>query len=255
MAGPQDHPLRNILLTPIDLGTVIKRKGAPPAPTGPGASLKPKGRPPLPETAPPKGGTRVQMRAFDVAETKLGVDLPDWLEKRLPDHAYVQYDDGRDRIIARGGPSEGKGFIADGLGGRLRVVSEVQLAERSVDNGLGTKLIDETFIPDKTAQEAARAARTYSAGVNRGQNLYGAKVNSNSFAGGAHEQSAGRRAGTAEMWGHETRLGDGQLPPDFQRSRRLLGPGLGSTGLGRAITAVAEDIGDRLGGRSFRFDY
>lgn len=231
--------LREVLLTPVDLGGVLRSKR----------------RSPLPETAPPPGGTRVQMRAFDIFESKLGVELPDWLEKRLPDHAYVQYDDGRDRIIARGGPSKGKGFVADGLGGRLRVVSEVQPAERSVDSGLGTKLIDETFIPGKTAQEVARPARTYSASVNRGQNLYGAKVNSNSFAGGAHEQSTGRRAGSTEMWGHETRLGDGRLPPDFQRSRRLLGPGLGSTGVGRAITAVAEDVGDRLEGRSFRFSY
>ncbi|MBP6877486.1 MAG: hypothetical protein KBC34_05665 [Phenylobacterium sp.] len=232
------YSVKVVLLTPLDLSTALKWKG----------------REPAPETTPKPGGTRVQMRGYDIVENGLGVRLPKVVERILPDHTYVQYEDGRDTIVAKGGPTKsifsGEGLWQGGTG-QLKVVSEVRPASRSDDYRRGTKLIAETVVPGKSAKEVARPAQAHSAQVNRGGNLYGGNVNSNSFAGDAYERSTGRRPATPpDAWGSRTRLGGGQMSPQLQRARKLLGTGLGSTALGLAITGVAEDMGKRLGGRS-----
>ena len=224
---------REMLLRPIELGSVLKWQASPPAPTA----------------RPPSGGTQVQVRAFDMLEKWTGKKMPRVIERLSPDHAYVEYDDGKEQIIARGGPSAKKGaFFGDAVNGRLRTVGEVGPAARSVDNRQGTKILETSFVPGRSARQAAEPAKRYADGVNRGQNLYGATTNSNSFANGAYESSVGRRTAAPETWGNSTRLGDGMLPADLQRSRKRLGQGLGSTSIGRAINRVAEDIGSRLDG-------
>ncbi|MFN3513914.1 MAG: hypothetical protein ACK41C_12755 [Phenylobacterium sp.] len=230
-ASPRIPTVRDVLLAPVDLGMVLKWQRPQPAPY----------------TPPPGGGARVQVRSYDVVENNLGVRLPPALERLLPDHAYVEYDDGRERFIARGGPSaQGKAFVDNARNGTLRVQGGVEPAAQSVDNNKGTKVLDTTFLPGRTANEAAQPARDYTRRVNQGQNLYGATTNSNSFAFGAAESSTGRRSRHPEAWGHDTRLGDGRLAPDIQRSREILGPGLGSTKLGRVLSKMAEDVDGRL---------
>ena len=243
MAGPRVHPLQSILLSPIDLSAAIQWRRAAP----------------VPETNPRPGGTRVQLRGYDILEDRFGVKLPSFVEAITPDHTYVQYEDGGEPIVAKGGPTQpipSRAGFDEGLRGQLKVTSEIRPASWSDDYRRGTKLVAETFVPGRTAKEVVRPAQAYSAGVNRGGNLYGAGTNSNSFAADSYERSTGRRPSAGyDTWGNETRLGEGGMSADLQRSRRLLGSGFGSTTLGQAVTRVAEDVGDRLGDRLLMFGY
>lgn len=165
--------------------------------------------PTKPVASAPRGrdenGTWVRVKAYDISESNGGRHSKQW-----PDHMYVEYDDGRDQIIARGGPSaQGTQFFKDGLAGRLRVAAEVTPASQSQDYGRGGRILYETFLPYKTADEAAAPAREEMARANRGENLYGKWVNSNSFVGNVTERQFGRRIGDDQTWGYKTRLGDG----------------------------------------------
>lgn len=164
---------------------------------------------PTPEPAPRSRddhGTWVRVKAYDIVQSNGGPG-----SKRWADHMYVEYDDGHEQIIARGGPSaQGRKFITDGLTGRLRVAAEVTPASQSQDYGKGGRVLYQTFVPYRTAREAAAPAREEMARVNRGENRYGKCVNSNSFVGNVTERQFGRRIGDEQTWGYQTPLGDGR---------------------------------------------
>ncbi|MDO8380511.1 hypothetical protein [Phenylobacterium sp.] len=190
-------------------------------------------------------GTKVTVRAYDIASRRLP-----WLKLLDPvlyDHMYVEYDDGREPLIARGGPSS-RGllpFVRDGLSGRLRTTAEVMPAHQSEDFGRGERVLAQTFIPGRTAREVAQPAYVKAAQVRRGNNLYGRQVNSNSYAADSVEPIFGRRIGDEDTPGYETRLGDGELPEMVRRSQQALGQGFGSTAPGMFVYRLGEELGKR----------
>lgn len=189
-----------------------------------------------------QAGTTVRVESYDIAHQKWG-----WPRSRLPDHAFITYDDGREKIIARGGPSsEGLlPFIREGLAGKLRTTAEVTPARESKDFGRGERLLAQTFIPGRTAREAAQQAHQAAEKANRGNNLYGYGVNSNSYMADAAEPTFGRRIGDRTTPGYKTRLGDGELPKSVRRSQRALGQGFGSTAPGMLLYRLGEELGKR----------
>lgn len=149
--------------------------------------------------APAGPGTVVTVQAYPVP-----------LLGRHADHMFVTLDDGRDVLIARGGPSaSGPGeLVRDGLADQLTVRAEVKPQAQSLDQGRTGRVIFRGFVPQESAAEAADAARRHAAGVNRGGNDYRRDSSSNSFAADVVEDLFGCRVGDARTWGSRTRLRD-----------------------------------------------
>lgn len=65
------------------------------------------------------------------------------------EHMYVEYDDGRERLIARGEPSPRSGLpmLNGALSDNLRVSGSVVAAASGRDFGTGRRLIFEGFLP------------------------------------------------------------------------------------------------------------
>lgn len=200
-----------------------------------------------PNKGRPQSGTTVSVKAHDALVP------PSWpsglrkiLEPPSPDHMYVEYDDGQEQLIARGGPSShGLALFRDGLTGRLRTVAEVTPARQSRDYGTAQRTLAQTFLPGVTARQAAQPAYDVAAKARRGDNLYGGLVNSNSVAAAAAEPAFGRRIGNEHTWGYKTRLGDGELPESVRRSQQALGQGFGSTQPGMLLYRLGEELGKR----------
>lgn len=189
--------------------------------------------------APSRPGTWVRVKAYDIPHQKWGFPRT----PISPQHMFIEYDDGGRQIIARSGPSaEGARFLRDGLAGNLRVRSAVTPARESKDYGLGDRVVFQTFIPNRTAQEVSAPARDEARRTNRADNLYGGKVNSNSFVGGVMRATVGRGVGDQHTPGHDTRLEGGGLSPEMQRSRAILGTGFGSTAPGLFISRLAKTL-------------
>lgn len=168
------------------------------------------------------------------------------LDRLSPDHMYVEYDDGREQLIARGGPAaRGPAFFRDAMAGKLRTTAEVKPARQSRDYGTADRTLAQTFLPGVTARQAAQPAYEVAAQVRRGNNLYGGLVNSNSVAATAAEPAFGRRIGNGYTWGYKTRLGDGELPASMRRSQQALGQGFGSTAPGVLLSRFGEELGKR----------
>lgn len=146
-------------------------------------------------------GTQVTVRAFDIPGRK-GL-----LGRVTPDHMYVEYDDGQEQLIARGGPSgQGRGF-ADGLmRDDLHVVGEVTPARENRDYGRGERVLFRGFVPDVPAQQAAEPALRNAEALDRDPRRYRGGSNSNSFAADAVEPLFGVRPGDRQTWGWRDRL-------------------------------------------------
>ena len=188
-------------------------------------------------------GTWVRVKAYDIPQNKYGA--PPWLTIG-PDHMFVEYDDGREQVIARGGPSgEPRQFVRHGFAGQLRTRAEVTPAKDSKDYGAGQRVMFETFVPHRTARDVARPAYDKAARVNRADNLYGAGVNSNSFAADVIEDTFGRRVGDWQTWGAKTRLRSGGMSPTMTESRKALGTGFGSTAPGQLLYRLAQELGKK----------
>jgi len=157
-------------------------------------------------------GTNVTVYSYDVprAAGKLG--------ERTPDHMYVQYDDGREQVIARGGPSaSGLGYFLGAQNDTLRIKGEVTPARRNRDFGRGERVMFRGFLPGMTAQQASEGARKTAAELERAPRAYRATgTNSNSFVGDVIEPQFGVRPGDRQTWGSELRTRNsrrlGQLP-------------------------------------------
>lgn len=153
--------------------------------------LKGEPRPsPAPAQAAPR--TRVTVSSYDVPSKWLerwGYELRPWAKRLSPDHMYVEYDDGREQYIFRGGPS------GPFLG------AEVTPARRSKDHGRGERVLHRADLPGQTAREAIRPAQAAARQVNgAGQPYLVFGSNSNSVVGDL----------TAEQLRH--RVGDRQTP-------------------------------------------
>ena len=188
--------------------------------------------------------TRVTVKAYDIASQRYPWLKP--FDRYLPDHMYVEYEDGRETLIARGGPTAtGPDFKSRALRGDLRTNAVVLPAQDSVDNGRGTRVLSQTFIPGRTAREAAKPAYEQAARINRAQNLYGGQVNSNSYVGDVMEDTTGQRVGDRQTWGFRTRLQGGGMSPTMVGSRKALGAGFGSTAPGMFLYRLGEELGKR----------
>lgn len=147
----------------------------------------------------PRGrGTQVTVRAYDIPS------LPGPHE-----HMYVEYDDGREQLIARGGPSaDGGEFVGKGIAGRLQVVGGVSPASINRDYGKGRRVVFEGFVPEISAQEAAAPARQSGRMLQDHPRQYGWGANSNSYAADAVEPLFAIRPGDRLTPGYDTRLKD-----------------------------------------------
>lgn len=178
------------------------------APTGPVLTLKdyaalhraPKARP----------GTSVTVRAYDIP----------WLPGKA-EHMYVAYDDGREQLIARGGPSH----LGDVLNGNLRVVAGVTPAWESRDHGQGGRVLHRGFLPDVAARDAAAGARAQAAQLARDHRAYSRRSNSNSFAADVAEDLFGVRPGDRLTPGHDRRLREAPRVRPYDISPALRRPG------------------------------
>ena len=125
-------------------------------------------------------GTQVTVRAYDVPGAKSLAGFAS------PDHMYVEYDDGQEQLIARGGPSaQGRGFARDLVRDDLRVVGEATPARENRDHGRGERVLFRGFVPDLSAQQAAEPARRNAAALDQDPRRYRLGSNSNSFAADA----------------------------------------------------------------------
>jgi hypothetical protein len=133
----------------------------------------------------------------------------------IPDHMFVEYDDGQNPLIARGGPSKsGADFLPGWLDGSNRVTARVDASRLSPDYGTDYRTLATTYLPGVSAEQAAAAARQHAEGVNRGGNAYGLHANSNSFAADIAEPILGFRPSDPWTPGYRTHLSDGPpMPP------------------------------------------
>lgn len=146
-------------------------------------------------------GTRVTVRAYDVPGARGPLGLVS------PDHMYVEYDDGRQQLIARGGPSgQGRDFLGRLLRDDLQVVGEVTPARENRDHGRGERVVFEGFLPGAAAQEAAEPARRQAEMLARSPRRYRSGSNSNSYAADAVEPLFGVRPGDWQTWGADRPL-------------------------------------------------
>lgn len=127
--------------------------------------------------APKKGaGTQVTVKSYPV---KLGP-----APLLGAEHMYTEYDDGQSQYIFRGGPS------------RHGLHAQVDPAGESPDYGRGTRVVHETFIPGRSANEAAESARGTAARIEGSGRLYkGLISNSNSAVGDQMRDQFGYRVG------------------------------------------------------------
>lgn len=147
------------------------------------------------EQAPKRPGTSVRVRSYKIPG--LGP-----LE-----HMYVEYDDGRERLVARAGPSaEGAGFMRGVLTDTLHVTGGVAPAYLSRDYAKGERTVFSGYLPGVTAQEAARPARDEAKRLAKDPRRYRAFANSNTYAADVTEPLFGVRSGTAFTPGRRTRL-------------------------------------------------
>ncbi|MFZ5720314.1 MAG: hypothetical protein ACOY5Y_12740 [Pseudomonadota bacterium] len=149
--------------------------------------------------APRKDGTRVTVRAYDIPR------ITGPLGQLTPDHMYVEYDDGRDQLIARGGPNDNAGAA---LSDEWTVTAGVTSARKSRDYGRGGRVLFQGFLPGQTAQQAAAPARAHAEEVNQGRRRYGWGANSNSYAADVVERLFGVRPGDSQTPGYRQRLRD-----------------------------------------------
>ena len=174
------------------------------------AHLTPRERVALARAPTKRPGTRVTVRAYDIP----------WLPGKA-EHMFVEYDDGRERLIARGGPSH----LGDALSGNLRVVAGVTPARESRDDGQGGRVLHSGFLPDVAATDAAARARTHAAQLARDNRSYSARSNSNSFAADVAEDLFGVRPGDRLTPGYDRRLKDAPRVRPYDISPAMRGPG------------------------------
>lgn len=146
-----------------------------------------------PEPRREPDGTTVRVRSYEVARLPVGRE-----------HMYVEYDDGRDHLVARGGPAQqGLGVI---LGGE-RIRAGVSPASEALDDDRGGRVLMTRFIPGKTAQELARPAVELGRDLQERPRRYRPLTrNSNSYAADVAEPLFGRRPGDWQTPGAGTRL-------------------------------------------------
>lgn len=127
--------------------------------------------------APRKGaGTQVTVKSYPV---KLGP-----VPLLGAEHMYTEYDDGRSQYVFRGGPS------------RHGLHAQVDPAGQSPDYGRGTRVVHETLIPGRSANEAAESARGTAARIEQSRAPYGVvSSNSNSAVGDQMRDQFGYRVG------------------------------------------------------------
>lgn len=138
-----------------------------------------------------RAGTQVTARSYDIP----------WLPGKA-EHMYLEYDDGRDQLIGRGGPSH----LSGAVDGSLRVVGGVTPARQSRDYGKGGRVVQSGFVPDMTAQQASASARALGDRLAADPRAYSYRSNSNSFAADAFEGLFGVRPGDHLTPGHDRRL-------------------------------------------------
>ena len=160
------------------------------------------------ERAPKVGpGTRVTVRSYDVPSswlTPFGRELPPGARGFSPDHMFVEYDDGRERYIFRGGP---KGPMLH---------AQVTPAQQSQDDGRGERILFQTVLPNVDARQAIRPAQAAARRVNEsGQPYLVFDSNSNTAVGDLTEAQFGRRVGDRQTPGHRP-------PPLYPASSPIL---------------------------------
>lgn len=116
------------------------------------------------------------------------------------DHMYVQFDDGRRSMIARGGPNFAGVFP--------RVTAEVADSHDSRDYGRGGQTVFQGYLPKMNTTQAAQGAARHAAEVRRGGYGYNADSNSNSYAADVIEDLFGCRPGDNRTWGYRNRVKD-----------------------------------------------
>ena len=157
-------------------------------------------------------GTLVTMRAKPIPAVR-----------NQADHMWVEFDDGRQQLIARGGPdSHNAEMFASGMLNDLSVMGQVDRAENSPDYRQGRRVMAERFLPNITADAAATDARRHAAGVNGRANRYGAERNSNGFAADVYERISGERVGDGRTWGYRNRLKTGSPEQTVEDRARML---------------------------------
>jgi len=147
--------------------------------------------------------TRVTVSSFDVASKWLepfGYELQPWAKKLSPDHMFVEYDDGREQYIFRGGPAGP--FLS----------AKVTPARQSPDYGRGERVLYRGELPGQTAREAIRPAQAMARQVNGvGQPYLVLGSNSNSVVGDLTARQLGRRVGDRQTPGYRP----SSLPPNL----------------------------------------
>jgi hypothetical protein len=142
------------------------------------------------EKAPKLPGTTVTVEAYPVGPSFDPAN-----------HMYVQFDDGKDSYIYRGGPG------ADG-----RLSAGVVPAHLSRDYGKGQTPMYQTFLPNQSAEQAIAPAQAAADRINRSDNPYGVVTsNSNSVVGDYTAQQYGHRVGQ----GPSGVLGPGAWTPGY----------------------------------------
>lgn len=138
--------------------------------------------------APRRPGTEVRVKSYDIIEANTGLRLP--VRNLTPDHMYVEYDDGRDPYIYRGGPSP------HGLHAQVDPVAD------SPDHGRGDRILFETFLPGINARAAAKPAQAMRDRIERSGRPYLLfDSNSNDAVGDLTQAQFGWRAGDDQTWG------------------------------------------------------
>ena len=136
-------------------------------------------------------GTQVTVRSYDIP----GLYGPD-------EHMYVEYDDGREKLIARGGPSSAGGLLM----GSARVVGGVTPAAESRDYERGGRVMYRGFVPNKSADTTAAPARLHAKSLDADERAYDIGANSNSFAADVTAALFGVRPGDNFTPGYRQRL-------------------------------------------------
>lgn len=143
-------------------------------------------------------GTTVTVRSYNIPR---GNGLPAW--RGSPEHMYVEFDDGRRQLIARGGPNTSAGAA---LSDEWIVTGGVTPARQNRDYGKGERVLQQSFLPDLTAEQAAEPARRRGTQLEHDRVRYGAHANSNSFAADVAEDATSLRPGDKSTWGYRQRL-------------------------------------------------
>lgn len=152
-----------------------------------------------PKVAP---STKVTVRSYDVPGSWFakvtGRQLPGWAKAISPDHMYVEYDDGQEQYIYRGGP---RGPLLS---------ARVDPARASPDHGRGERVLHRTELPGQTARQAIRPAQQAARQINgAGQPYLVFGSNSNSVIGDLTADQLGRRIGDRQTPGYRPNM----LPP------------------------------------------